>query len=128
MKAEGRFIFRRFDGPDEDVTDDVGCLYDLVIGSMNWGSGFLTVEDALPVVRIAQLGQFKDWEQAQEYVDAQTQAREQLAFLERFPEAYAVRYPRPGGVPERIEHNHIWSSVGRCMWSGCQERTSERPS
>lgn len=55
--TSGQFIHRDTSGTETDVTTDVGCLYDLVIGSMDWGSGFLTVEDAEPVVRIARLGQ-----------------------------------------------------------------------
>lgn len=37
-----------------DVTEGVRALYDLVISSMDWGSNFLTAEDAGEVVRVAQ--------------------------------------------------------------------------
>jgi hypothetical protein len=39
---------------DIDVTEGVRTLYDLVISSMNWGSGFLSVEDVEGVIRVAQ--------------------------------------------------------------------------
>jgi hypothetical protein len=39
---------------DVDVTEGVRTLYDLVISSMNWGSGFLSIEDVEGVIRVAQ--------------------------------------------------------------------------
>jgi hypothetical protein len=39
---------------DVDVTEGVRTLYDLVISSMDWGSGFLSVEDVAGVIRVAQ--------------------------------------------------------------------------
>ena len=47
----GRAFHRAEDGTDTDITQGVQALYDLVISSMNWGSGFWSWEDALPVAR-----------------------------------------------------------------------------
>jgi hypothetical protein len=42
------------DGKRVDVTDGVQTLYDMCVSSMDWGSGFLSVEDATGIIRIAQ--------------------------------------------------------------------------
>ena len=54
--GNGRAIHRADDGTETDITEGVQALYDLVISSMDWGSGFWTYEDALPV---AQVGRHK---------------------------------------------------------------------
>jgi hypothetical protein len=36
-----------------DVTEGVQAAYDLVLNSMDWGSGFLTVDDIEPLIRLA---------------------------------------------------------------------------
>lgn len=48
------------DGVEHDVTQDVAALYDLVVGSMNFGSGFITVDDAEPLARMADLAGYRD--------------------------------------------------------------------
>jgi len=67
----------RPDGTTQDVTAGVQTLYDLVIQSMDWGSGFLTVEDTEPVVAIAEFCGFKDFEEAQRYIEAERTAQRQ---------------------------------------------------
>jgi hypothetical protein len=57
-------------GEEVDVTEGVQALYDLVINSMDWGSGFLSYEEALPVAKLAELCGFKDIEEAQRYLRA----------------------------------------------------------
>jgi hypothetical protein len=59
------------DGETRDVTEGVQVLYDLVIQSMDWGSRFLSVEDVEPILAIARFCGFKDFEEAERYVDAQ---------------------------------------------------------
>jgi hypothetical protein len=111
-----RVFARAEDGTETDVTEGVQALYDLVIGSMDWGSGFLSVEDARPVVHVAKTCGFTDWEQAQKYVDDQIHSLEQQRF----------RTERRGARP--ISHGpdqHIFSSVGRCMWPRCKATESE---
>jgi len=56
------------DGTQTEITEGVQALYDLVIGSMNWGSGFWTVEDAAPVAQIAQLCGFAGVEETDRYL------------------------------------------------------------
>jgi hypothetical protein len=36
-----------------DVTEGVQAAYDLVLSSMDWGSGFLSIEDIEPLLRLA---------------------------------------------------------------------------
>jgi hypothetical protein len=72
---------------DVDVTEGVRTLYDLVISSMNWGSGFLSIEDVEGVIRVAQTCGFIVPEDAarefEEYAEA-------LSPYWREPRSYAV--------------------------------------
>jgi hypothetical protein len=43
-----------YEGEHLDVTEGVRALYDHCVGSMDWGSGFLTLEDATEILRVAQ--------------------------------------------------------------------------
>jgi hypothetical protein len=54
---------------DEDVTEAVQALYDLIIQSLDWGSGFISAEEAEPIARLAQLCGFERWEEAERYLD-----------------------------------------------------------
>jgi hypothetical protein len=56
------------DGTTVNITEGVQTLYDLTIDSMDWGSGFLTAEDAAPVVEIAKTCGFTRYEAAEAYV------------------------------------------------------------
>jgi hypothetical protein len=58
----------RKDGLDVDITEGVQALYDTVIQSLDWGSGFLTIEDALPIARVAEVCGFEQAEEAQRYL------------------------------------------------------------
>lgn len=49
-----RVFARQEDGTEVDVTEGVQALYDHCVCSMDWGSGFLTIEDAEGIIRIAQ--------------------------------------------------------------------------
>lgn len=124
--SEVRCVARMPDGSEVDITEGVQTIYDLVIGSLDWGSGFLTVEDALPVVHVAKTCGFADWEEAQAYVDAKVHAQESEAF--RVSRIGQPDYPsRPAGLligqlPRVIEHDHVFSSVGECMWPRCKAR------
>jgi hypothetical protein len=51
----GRAIFRAEDGTETDITNAVKVLWDGVIGSLDWGSGFWDAEDAGAVAWIGQL-------------------------------------------------------------------------
>jgi hypothetical protein len=42
------------DGETLDITGELALMYDLVINSMNWGSGFFSDEDMLTLIKIGQ--------------------------------------------------------------------------
>jgi hypothetical protein len=52
--SDTRVYARQADGTETDVTEGVQVLYDHMVSSMDWGSGFLTVEDAKGIIEIAQ--------------------------------------------------------------------------
>lgn len=108
-------VARDVNGNEVNVTEGVQALYDLVISSMDWGSGFWTVDDAAPVLKIAQTCGFAGFEEAQRYVDDQRQSDEQRAFLQ----SRRVQSGWPGRP-----HDHVFSTVGRCMWPSCKETES----
>lgn len=56
------------DGTSVDVTEGVQVLYDHVIQSMDWGSGFLTVEDIEPILTIAEFCGFDSSEEPRRYL------------------------------------------------------------
>ena len=126
VRDEPLHVFvRHADGTETDVTEGVQVLYDTVIASMDWGSGFLTVEDAEPIVAVAKACQFNGWEAAQEYVDAQRASPEQvelqhrrnLDLQRRFRREWNLIGTNLSGMPA---HEHVFSvSTGKCMWSGC---------
>ena len=114
---------RHADGTETDVTEGVQVLYDTVIASMDWGSGFLTVEDAEPIVAVAIACQFNGWEAAQKYVDAQRASLEQVKLQRRRNlELQRRREWNLTGtdLSDIPAHEHVFSvSTGKCMWSGC---------
>ncbi|MBC7680450.1 MAG: hypothetical protein H7233_15905 [Pseudorhodobacter sp.] len=61
-----RIIVRKDDGTETDVTEGVKVLYDHTVTSMDWGSGFLEVEDAAEVITVALTCGFLVPETAQE--------------------------------------------------------------
>ena len=129
----GRAIHRADDGHETDITEGVQALYDLVLSSMDWGSGFWTEEDARPVAVIGRLLGFEKIDEVERYVadkahDAETQVwrnahAEALPFR---PEALFSGVAM-GGLLGREdnpvpEHEHVLSSAGRCMWPRCGYR------
>lgn len=64
------------DGTETIITDWVGAIYDLVIGSLDFGSGFLTVEDAVPLASLAELLGYPANNEATRYLE---QARKEEA-------------------------------------------------
>lgn len=55
------------DAEPVDVTEGVQALYDAVIGSLDWGSGFLSIEDVIPIARLARACGF-DYQAPVEYL------------------------------------------------------------
>jgi hypothetical protein len=64
-------IAREPDGTEVDVTTGVQALYDLALGSMDYGSGFWTSEDAAPVAEIARVCGFEGLADLECYVGEQ---------------------------------------------------------
>lgn len=58
------------DGQLVDVTGGVMALYDLVLNLMDWGSNFLSLEDALPVAEIAKTCGFEQIEEAEKWQES----------------------------------------------------------
>jgi hypothetical protein len=92
----------------------VQALYDLVLSSMDWGSGFLTAEDARPVALLARTCGFEKAEEAERYLREQEHSDQQQEFSR-------VRRETRQGINGRVPHDHLFSTAGRCMWSGCKE-------
>lgn len=117
---------------ETDITDGVQVLYDLVIQSQNFGSGFWTIEDLEPVARLAELCDFERSGDVRKYIENEKHWRELQAW-----QAANIR-PEPtrlitGLGTELVDllgheaepHEHVYSSVGRCMWPRCTDRKEE---
>jgi hypothetical protein len=141
--------------PFHDITEGVEALYDSLITSINWASGFLDYETAVPIVALAKLLGFSDWEEAQEYIDAKKHAEDVAKantiqrlmrmhqHLFSYTDKYGLRTSEVCQWPDcnvrkgseqhmvsealiaqregRMEHDHLFSSVGKCMWPKCKE-------
>lgn len=53
-----------------DITEGVQVMYDALIGSMDWGSGFLANDEAVAILRVAQACGFLSPTEAQETFNA----------------------------------------------------------
>ena len=84
----GRAFHRAEDGTDTDITEGVQALYDLVISSMNWGSGFWSWEDALPVAQVGHLLGFAEIEEVDRYVADRKHEEERQRWINEHPEAH----------------------------------------
>jgi len=100
------------DGTETDITEGVQALYDLVISSMDWGSGFWTVEDATPVAKLARVCGFEHADEAERYLREQEHSEEQQRFITSHAIPGIGAYPAP-------PHDHVFSSAGKCMWRWC---------
>jgi hypothetical protein len=115
--SDVRAFARNPDGSETDITEGVQALYDLVINSMDWGSGFLTAEDARPVALLARTMGFEQAEEAERYLRDQEHSEQQSKFL-RERGGYAAMVTRVGAP---LPHDHVFSTAGRCMWPQCRE-------
>lgn len=133
----GRAFHRAGDGTETDITEGVQAMYDLLLSSMDWGSGFWTYEDALPVAKIGALFGFEQDAEVQRYVakmqhehEADAWRREHPGAMPRHPGSWSVllfngamtgliapEYPAP--------HEHVLSSVGKCMWPRCRHQAEQ---
>lgn len=130
-------VVRSDDGAEVDITEGVKCLYDMVIGSMDWGSGFWTVEDALPVAEVARACGFPNVDEVDAYLaararDEQTRkewrenAEKNAAAREAELHAKGLAAHDPakwnlaftGAVTN--DHGHAFELDGvKCVWPGC---------
>jgi hypothetical protein len=111
-----RAFARQPDGTETDITEGVQALYDLVLGSMDWGSGFLTAEDARPVALLARMMGFEKAEEAERYLRDQEHSQQQREFMLNHGSDWFTGAP---GMP--LPHDHVFSTAGRCMWPYCLE-------
>ncbi|MGA8330432.1 MAG: hypothetical protein WB777_14185 [Mycobacterium sp.] len=97
-----------------DITEGVQALYDLVINSMDWGSGFLSYEDALPVSVIAHACGFGDADRVDAYLADKLEANRKDALRREFAaktQAQQAEY--------LATHEHVLNNYGRCIIPGC---------
>lgn len=57
-----RIIAQHDDGTEIDITEGVQIAYDVVVHSMDWGSGFLDTEEVDAIVNLARAARFPDFE------------------------------------------------------------------
>jgi len=110
----GKIVHVADDGIQTDITEGVQAMYDLVIQSQDFGSGFWSYEDALPVAEVARVCGFEKSAEVERYVRQALHKKESEEFqLLRDFRAQAYVNGRD------ISHDHVWSSVGKCMWTYC---------
>lgn len=124
----GKIYHRTDDGDETDVTEGVQVLYDLVIASMDFRSGFLTYEDALPVVILAELCDFAEREAIEGYVQDLIYAKAQQAFLNAVVPVVEKIVGRKiyGSQLSGLPHEHVFETSGRCVWPGCYAREDQK--
>jgi len=106
-------IYARDGETETDITEGVQALYDLVIGSMNWGSGFWTAEDAAPVAKLARACGFERAGEAERYLNEQLHSEQQSAFIRSRPG------PWRDVAGMALRHDHVFSPAGKCVWPAC---------
>jgi hypothetical protein len=126
MSEKLHIFVRQADGTEADITEGVQALYDLVLGSMDWGSGFLSAEDAVPVAKLGRLCGFEQVEEAERYLRNQRHSEEQMQFIREHREA-VEEYKALSGYGHQVPHDHVFSSAGRCMWPYCPVREESVP-
>lgn len=63
-----KVIARSDDGVETDVTEGVQALYDQYMGTMDIGSGFVCLEEALVIYELAKACSFVQIEEIEKYV------------------------------------------------------------
>jgi hypothetical protein len=131
-------------GDARDVTDAMAALYDLAIQSMDYGSGFWSYEDAVPVAEMAEL---MDWEGSTEiirYRDNQLYTSERSDWIRK---TFEPPYPSLWDVPfvtwtqrtatsvdgstfvQNIQvpapHEHVYGTLDKCFWPQCEVRRQD---
>jgi hypothetical protein len=98
---------------ETDITEGVQALYDLVIGSMDFRSGFWTAEDAAPVAKLARACGFERAAEAERYLNEQLHSEAQQAFIR----TRQGPWRHLSGIA--LPHDHVFSPAGKCVWPGC---------
>jgi len=52
-----------------DITEGVAAMYDLLLSTMDWGSGFFTAEDAVPIAEVARAMGLPKVEEVDRYIE-----------------------------------------------------------
>lgn len=119
----GTQVFARaVDGSEIDITAGVQAMYDLVLGSMDWGSGFLTDDDAAPMSVVGHACGFAEVDRVDEYIADKRHDADRVSWMKANDPQGRIVYSTPGTRGwEARPHEHIRSSVGRCMWPQCPE-------
>lgn len=112
MNENVRLIARHADGTETDVTEGVQALYDHLVASMDWGSNFLSIEDARGIILIAQKCGFLVPDTAAKAFEDYAQNLDQAAGLTCLTCGKPVQYAG-------------WSSAGIPM--GWHHSTAPRP-
>ena len=94
-----------------DITEGVRALYDHVVGSMDWGSGFLSADDMIEVVELAKLCGFEGIEDAEQQVAALRKQQEKEAERERKRKEKAKEFVRKPCSPDPNSPLHSWVSA-----------------
>lgn len=121
--SDVRAFARKPDGTETDITEGVQALYDLVIGSMDFRSGFWSAEDARPVALLACACGFEKAEEIERYLRDREHDDQRHQFKierQRAEGAHVIlRWIERDGTP--LPHDHVFSVAGRCMWPACRE-------
>lgn len=96
-----RVIVQQDDGTEVDVTEEVKVAYDCVRQSLDWGSGFLDVEEVDAIIRLSAACAFPDFEEVIRDVWADREAARQNAARRE-----ALR--GTGGMGAYAEHIGVW--------------------
>lgn len=78
------------DGPADDITQSVAVLYEMMRRSLDWGSGFLSVEEAEHVLRIGTLCGFETVQEAADQMEAFKKQAERDEENAKRMEAYKI--------------------------------------
>jgi len=122
---QGRITHTGEDGTLTDVTEAVQALYDLAIGSMDFRSGFWSAEDAEPVGKLAVICNFDQSYDILKYIAEEREKAERGAFYRQNFHEIHPRHDQVDAWDRMYEalqgHECVYSSLGKCMWPGCDK-------
>jgi hypothetical protein len=107
-----------------DVTEHVAAMFDAIVGSMDWGSGFLDVETIESILIVAELAGFEV-----------PSCEPAIPGLEEWPGFHAPQPARSVLVPATTEHPsyiqvtpewEAWKQAGEDAYTAWKARRSEQ--